>query len=153
MILELGNDWPLLETDAEVLVCTVNCVGAMGKGVALAVRGRWPSVYEVYRQLCVVRQVYVGNVNMIETGELFGPRWVACLPTKKHWRDPSHLDYIKKGLPALARELGRVGAGTVAMPRPGCGNGGLLWEDVRPLVEDFAEQLWPWTHVVVHHRT
>ena len=62
-------------------------------------------------------------------------------PTKKHWRNPSKLEYIEKGLEKFVKNWDRLGANSIAFPRLGCGNGGLDWEEVRPLMEKYLNPL------------
>lgn len=115
----------------------MNCVGVMGKGLALEVKRRFPKVFADYRYACEVGLVAPGRVFISATGLLppEGPRFVANLPTKRHWREPSRLNDIALGLADLVRLLPMLGVRSVAVPALGCQNGGLSWSDVRPLIE------------------
>ena len=129
----------LFDTDALALVNTVNCVGVMGKGVALGVKQRWPSVYRVYRNACQHNEVAIGSILMTIVEEPLpansaGPIYVLNLPTKIHWRNPSQLAWIDTGLTALRQVIINMKLDSVALPPPGCGNGGLAWSDVEPLI-------------------
>jgi O-acetyl-ADP-ribose deacetylase (regulator of RNase III) len=126
----------IFASGAEVLVNTVNCVGVMGKGLALEVKQRFPKVFEDYRYACGCGLVAPGRVFVSATGLLppEGPRFVVNLPTKRHWREPSRLDDVRSGLVSLAEVLPALGVASVSIPALGCANGGLFWGDVRPLI-------------------
>jgi O-acetyl-ADP-ribose deacetylase (regulator of RNase III)/uncharacterized protein YwgA len=122
----------------EALVNTVNCVGVMGKGVALEFKNRWPSNFRAYKDVCDAKGLKPGNMFVFDTKELFapqGPRYLINFPTKAHWRSKSKMEYIEDGLDALADVIREHGITSIAIPPLGCGNGGLDWEDVRPLIE------------------
>ena len=125
----------LLDADVEALVNTVNTVGVMGKGLALQFKRRFPSNYEVYVSACSRGEVQVGRMLVVETTWHAGPRLIINFPTKKHWRDLSRLEYVSAGLDALVGEVRMRGIRSIAIPPLGCGNGGLAWSDVRPLIE------------------
>jgi O-acetyl-ADP-ribose deacetylase (regulator of RNase III) len=130
----------LLEARADALVNTVNCVGYMGKGIALQFKQAFPANFEEYRRACDAGEVQPGRMLVHATGQLMQPRYIINFPTKRHWRGKSHLADIKAGLPALVAEVRRLGIRSVAVPPLGCGNGGLAWADVKPLIEGaFAE--------------
>ena len=125
----------LIEADAEALVNTVNTVGVMGKGIALQFKRAFPEAYEQYRRACERGEVRPGRIHVVDLGEFARPRYVLNFPTKRHWRAKSKLDDIHAGLVALVDEVSRRGIRSVAVPPLGCGNGGLRWRDVRPLIE------------------
>jgi len=121
----------------EALVNTVNCVGVMGKGVALEFKKRWPANFKEYKKLCDAKRLQPGQMFVFETSELFasdGPRFLVNFPTKAHWRSKSQLSYVEDGLDALAKSIKHYGIRSVAIPPLGCGNGGLDWNDVKPLI-------------------
>src|SRR5437763_1772698 len=93
----------LLAADAEALVNTVNCVGVMGKGIALQFKQRFPDVYRQYRNACRRGEVRPGHVHVVPTGRPDPPRYVINFPTKRHWRGKSRLDDIRAGLEDLVR--------------------------------------------------
>jgi len=121
----------------EALVNTVNCVGVMGKGVALEFKKRWPENFKVYQKACKTNALQPGAMLIFDTHELFptdGPRYLVNFPTKMHWRAKSELSYIEQGLDALVCELKERRIRSIGIPPLGCGNGGLDWEDVKPLI-------------------
>jgi len=125
----------LLDSPAEALVNTVNTVGVMGKGIALTFKNRFPENYEVYAASCDRGEVRVGAMFVTEPGEVGGPRWIVNFPTKKHWRDPSKLEWVRDGLVALKEFVREKRIRSIAIPPLGCGNGGLDWALVRPMIE------------------
>lgn len=125
----------LLEADAEALVNTVNTVGVMGKGVALQFRQAFPDNYTAYRRACRRGDVRMGRMFTVPTGRLTNPRYIINFPTKKHWRGRARLEDIEAGLEDLVRTIKALGIRSVAIPPLGCGNGGLVWKDVRPRIE------------------
>ncbi len=135
--LSSGN---LLEAEADALVNTVNCVGVMGKGIALQFRQAFPENYRLYAQACRRGEVQPGRMFVVPTGSLVSPKYIINFPTKRHWKGKARLDYIRTGLKALVAEVRRLGIRSIAIPPLGCGSGVLDWAQVRPLIEAaFAE--------------
>jgi O-acetyl-ADP-ribose deacetylase (regulator of RNase III) len=130
----------LLEAPVEALVNTVNEVGVMGKGVALMFREAFPDSAEEYQEAGARGEVHVGRVLVTHNAALVGPRWILHFPTKKHWRNPSRLEWIREGLRDLVRVVRKNGIRSLALPPLGCGSGGLEWTHVRREIEAaFAE--------------
>jgi O-acetyl-ADP-ribose deacetylase (regulator of RNase III) len=130
----------LLDDPAEALVNTVNEVGVMGKGIALMFRERFPENRKAYEQACQDKEVRVGRMFVTRTNSLWGTKWVINFPTKKHWRQPSRIEWVRSGLKDLVRVIRENDIRSVAMPPLGCGNGGLEWSQVRREIEAaFAE--------------
>jgi O-acetyl-ADP-ribose deacetylase (regulator of RNase III) len=125
----------LLEAPAEALVNTVNEVGVMGKGVALMFREAFPESASAYQEAAKRGDVHVGRVLITRNEALVGPRWIIHFPTKKHWRHPSRLEWVRDGLKDLVRVVRENGIRSVALPPLGCGNGGLEWGQVRREIE------------------
>lgn len=123
----------VLAAECEALVNSVNCVGVMGRGVALAFKRRFPDNFNAYKKACDWGEIEPGRVFVFRTSELT-PRYVINFPTKRHWRGRSCLDDIKIGLPALVTEIERRRIHSIALPPLGCGLGGLDWKDVKPLI-------------------
>ena len=121
----------------EALVNTVNCVGVMGKGVALEFKKRWPENYKKYKSICAKKGLRPGQIFIFDNGSMFDsddPRYLINFPTKDHWKAKSKISYVEEGLDALALEVKSLGIKTIAMPPLGCGNGGLKWDEVKPLI-------------------
>lgn len=118
----------------EALVNTVNCVGVMGKGVALSFREKFRDNYDAYRIACQQKTVKTGRMFIFRTCTSAHPRYIINFPTKRDWRNPSHMSYIDTGLWDLARIIVLLGVRSMAIPRLGCGCGGLDWAEVWPKV-------------------
>jgi O-acetyl-ADP-ribose deacetylase (regulator of RNase III) len=121
----------LLESPVEALVNTVNTVGVMGKGIALMFKEAFPLNFGAYEDACKHKEVKIGRMFVTETQSLDGPRWIINFPTKKHWRQPSKLEWVIEGLEDLRRVIQEYAIHSVALPPLGSGNGGLDWADVR----------------------
>src|ERR1044072_5928695 len=129
----------LLDAQAEALVNTVNTVGVMGKGIALQFRQAFPENYEAYRKACEHKEVQPGRMFVFDTGKFY-PRYIVNLPTKRHWKGKAKIEDVQSGLVDLIATVKRLGIKSIAVPPLGCGNGGLRWEQVQPLIEAaFAE--------------
>lgn len=144
--LEIKPGADLFAQNCAAIVNTVNCVGAMGKGLALTVKQRFPACDREYRQLCRQRQITPGSVTLWrnprpQPGQ---PQAVLNFATKDHWRQPSQMDWIEQGLPGLVELIQREGLTSVAVPPLGCGLGGLDWNAVKPRIvkamQPLAEQ-------------
>jgi O-acetyl-ADP-ribose deacetylase (regulator of RNase III) len=126
----------VLRADAEALVNSVNCVGVMGRGVALQFKKAFPENYEAYRKACDRNELRPGIVFVHDLNRLTNPRYVINFPTKQHWRGKSRIEDIETGLGALVREVRTRNIRSIAVPPLGCGLGGLRWARVRPLIEE-----------------
>lgn len=126
----------LLKAEAEALVNTVNTVGVMGKGIALMFKEAFPENFRAYSAACKKQEIEVGHIFATERKDLVGgPQWIINFPTKKHWRNPSNMDWIKDGLRDLERFIREHNIKSIALPPLGSGNGGLDWKEVRPVIE------------------
>ncbi len=121
----------LFESQAQTLVNTVNCVGVMGKGVAEQFKRRFPEMFEDYKSRTDRKAVRLGEPYLYR-GSL-GIQ-IVNFPTKDHWRSPSRLADIERGLDYLAAHAAEWGISSLALPPLGCGNGGLEWSEVGPLI-------------------
>ena len=102
IVFKKGN---MFNEPVQAIVNTVNCVGVMGKGVALEFKNRWPANFKAYKKLCDSKGLKPGQMFVFDTKELFtteGPRYLINFPTKVHWRSKSKISYIQDGLDALA---------------------------------------------------
>jgi len=131
----------LLESEAEAVINTVNTVGVMGKGIALMFKDRYPENFKAYAAACKDDQVRLGKMFVTPGVELGGPRWIINFPTKKHWRYPTKPEWVRDGLQALKRFIIEKDVKSVALPPLGCGNGGLDWSLVRPMIEEALAEL------------
>ncbi len=125
----------ILDADVDALVNTVNTVGVMGKGIALMFKEAFPENFKAYEVACKKKEVQVGRMFVTERGQLIGPKFIINFPTKKDWRNPSKLEWIEAGLTDLKRVILVRNIRSIALPPLGSGNGGLIWEDVRPKIE------------------
>lgn len=131
----------LLEADTEAQVNCVNCVGVMGGGIALQFRTKYPAMNDVYKRKCDDGDIEPGKMFIWLPHRNKRPVFIINFPTKRHWKNPSLLRDVSLGLDALAREIRARSIGSVALPKLGCGCGGLDWEHVRPLIEQKLGQL------------
>ena len=131
----------LLNSDAEAIVNTVNCVGIMGRGIALQFKQMYPANFKAYAADCTAGEVVPGKMFVFETGEMTNPKYIINFPTKKHWRGNSKLEDIESGLAALREEILRRGIKSVAIPPLGSGLGGLPWPAVKSRMLDALESL------------
>lgn len=126
----------LLAEPAEALVNTVNCVGFMGRGVALQFRNAFPENFRAYKAACDRGEVQPGRMFVFEVGQLTRPRWIVNFPTKRHWRGNSRMEDIESGLLALVAEVRERRIRSLALPPLGSGLGGLDWREVKPRILD-----------------
>ena len=135
MIFTIGD---MFSGEMKTLVNTVNCVGVMGKGIALEFKKRYPEMYSEYVSMCRSGDIKPGTPYYYE--DILG-RSVLNFPTKDHWRSPSKLSYIIDGLKWFRDNYERVGITSIAFPPLGCGNGGLTWNVVGPIMYSYLHDL------------
>jgi O-acetyl-ADP-ribose deacetylase (regulator of RNase III) len=136
----------ILEAPAEALVNTVNCVGVMGRGIALQFKTAFPDNFKQYAKACKQEEVQPGRMFVTSTNLLQGPRFIINFPTKRHWRGKSRIEDIDAGLQDLARVIQELQISSIAIPPLGCGLGGLPWPIVRTRIE---QALAPLDHVQI----
>ena len=124
----------IIAEDAEALVNTVNCVGVMGRGIALQFKNAFPENFKAYELACALNEVQPGKMFVYQTRHITNPKFIINFPTKRHWRGKSRIEDIKSGLQALVREIRERGIRSIAIPPLGSGLGGLNWNDVKPLI-------------------
>lgn len=135
MIHVMNDD--LFDSPAECLVNTVNCEGFMGKGIAYQFKQRYPENNKVYEQKCKSNAFHIGDILFfLENNKL-----IANFPTKDKWREKSTYEYIEKGLQKLKDEISFRNITSIGIPPLGCGNGGLDWNKVKALIEDYLSSL------------
>ncbi len=127
----------ILESPAQTLVNTVNCVGVMGKGLAREFRAREPEMFRAYERLCKAKILEPGTLWLWKGRD----NWVLNFPTKVHWRNPSKMEWIEAGLQKFVNSYEDLGITEVSFPRLGCGNGDLNWDDVKVLMERYLGEV------------
>lgn len=140
----------LLNSDAEALVNTVNMVGIMGKGIALQFKEYFSLNFKLYQKACKAGEVTIGKMFVTETGQLTGPKYIINFPTKTDWRANTRIEYIEEGLDDLIRVIKENNIQSVAVPPLGCGNGGLDWKDVKPLIENKLAAIAGSVHIEIY---
>lgn len=133
-MIEINQGGDIFFASTEALVNPVNCVGVMGKGLALQFKKLWPSNYDAYKLACERGDIGIGKVFAYETGH-HNVRFIINFATKNHWKNQSSLVDIEAGLADLVNKVRDLSITSIAIPALGCGLGGLKWDDVRPLIE------------------
>jgi O-acetyl-ADP-ribose deacetylase (regulator of RNase III) len=131
----------LLDADVEALVNTVNTEGVMGKGIALQFKRAFPAMFKDYARAAKRGDIRLGHIHVWATNSLTGPKWVLNFPTKGNWRAKSRLSDIESGLDDLVSVVRTLGIQSIAVPPLGCGNGGLEWSKVEPLIRHAFDSL------------
>ena len=149
----LESSGKLLEADVDVLVNTVNTVGVMDNGIALQFKNPFPANFKAYERACKEGRVRLGEMFVFDAGQRMKPRWIINFPTKGHWRSPSKLTDVASGLDDLRRVINEVGIKSIVLPPLGCGNGGLDWSVVRPLIDKKLADLDTEVHVFAPEST
>jgi len=138
IIFKEGN---LLDEHTEALVNTVNTVGVMGKGIALQFKHQFPENYKAYKDAAAKNDIVTGKVQVVPIQEMHGTKYIINFPTKQHWRNPSKIAWIEEGLTDLHQQIIKYNIKSIALPPLGCGNGGLKWDNVKPLIEKLLANL------------
>jgi O-acetyl-ADP-ribose deacetylase (regulator of RNase III) len=125
----------IIAEGAEALVNTVNCVGVMGRGIALQFKNAFPENFKAYYAAYQRHEIQPGRMFVFVTGRLDNPRYIINFPTKRHWRGKSRIEDIEKGLAALAEVIRERNIRSIAIPPLGSGLGGLYWPHVRQRIE------------------
>jgi len=116
----------IFRSGMQTLTNPVNCVGVMGKGLALEFKEKFPNMFKDYVSRCKQGRVHVGEPYIYKQS----PPWILLFPTKYHYRLPSKYSYIKNGLYYLQLNYKKWGISSLAMPALGCGLGGLKWDTI-----------------------
>ena len=130
----------IFDEEADALVNSVNCVGVMGRGIALQFKKRYPENFKAYKSACDRREVEPGRMFVFDTGRK-SPRFIVNFPAKRHWRGKSRIEDIEAGLVALSQEIRERGIESVAMPALGSDLGKLNWADVKARIDDALGEL------------
>ncbi len=131
----------ILKDDSEALVNTVNCVGIMGRGIALQFKKAFPGNFKAYAAACKKDAVQPGKMFVFKTGRLTYPRYIINFPTKRHWRSKSRMEDIEGGLEALVETVRQHDISSIAVPPLGSGLGGLEWSKVKQRIENRLKKL------------
>lgn len=128
----------IFNTKAQTIVNTVNCVGVMGKGIALVFKLRYPQMFDIYKQHCAAHLIDIGKLWLYKGGD--NAPWVLNFPTKTHWKLPSEYEYIEKGLRKFVDSYKEKGITSVAFPLLGVNNGGLDRNIVMDIMLDHLKE-------------
>ena len=112
----------IFDSQCQTIVNTINCVGVMGKGLALEMKNRYPDMFEKYKDFCEKGLIDIGKLWVYKHSD---DKWVLNFPTKKDWRNKSEYEYIDKGMKKFVETYKEKGIKTIAFPMLGCSNGGL----------------------------
>ena len=135
----ISADGDIFAARADALVNPVNTEGVMGKGLALQFKRAFPEVFAAYQRVCRSGDLVTGCVHIVHRATQ--PRIIVNFPTKRRWRDPSKLEYVRSGLRDLVARVRELDISSIAIPMLGCGNGGLEWSLVRPVIVAAFEEL------------
>lgn len=135
MKIKIGN---IFESKCQAIVNTVNCVGVMGKGIALEFKKKYPEMFTDYMNKCKSGSVKTGIPYVFDNGN---DKIIINFPTKNHWRSPSRLSFVIEGLDWFVENYKKYGITSVAFPPLGCGNGGLDWKTVGPVMYQKLKEL------------
>lgn len=127
----------IFESEAQVIVNTVNCQGVMGKGLALAFKERYPAMFAVYKEECKTGKLRIGRPSLYKDST----PWILNFPTKDKWKANSRLEYLDKGLKYFVTNCKRAGIKSIAFPKLGAQNGKLEWDEVGPLMAKYLSTL------------
>ena len=142
----VGN---ILEAQTEALVNTVNTTGVMGKGIALLFKKAFPENFKQYEKAAKNGSLAVGTMLVTHSDQL-SPKYIINFPTKIHWRQPSKMEYIEKGLQSLVAVIKENNIQSIAIPPLGSGNGHLKWSEVKILIEKYLSPLSSSVDIIVY---
>ena len=98
----------------------------------------FPEMYTKYRELCEKGDFNVGSLWLYKTPN----KWVLNFPTKRHWRQPSRIEYVESGMKKFVETYSSMGIHSIAFPPLGCGKGQLDFRSqVQPLMEKYLQPL------------
>lgn len=127
----------IFESGAYALVNPVNCVGIMGKGLALQFKNQFPENFKLYKQLCDEGGLQPGKLLLVEESD----HLIINFPTKRHWKDKSLIEDIDTGLKVLAQQIIKKKIQSIAIPALGCGLGGLEWDQIKTLLNLYLHNI------------
>lgn len=126
----------ILLEEADAITNTVNCVGVMGRGIALQFKNAFPDNFISYKKACDAKAIEPGKMFIFDTQQLTKPRYIVNFPTKRHWRGHSRIEDIDAGLDDLVSQINALSIRSIAIPPLGSGLGGLEWTVVKQHIED-----------------
>lgn len=124
----------IFDFEVDAIVNTINCVGVMGKGIALQFKHKYPANFKEYKYQCDKGDIQLGKVFVFHNDLIKKPKYIINFPTKKHWREKSQYQFIDLGLKSLNEEIKKRNITSIVIPPLGCGNGGLEWSRVKNLI-------------------
>ena len=125
----------IFQSDCEVITITINCVGVMGKGIALTAKIKFPELEKKYRELCRQKKFLPGHPRLLTVDS----KKFLMFPTKDHWRGNSKIEWIDTGLKKIRQNSHLFKS--LALPALGCANGKLNFSDVLILMKKHLEEL------------
>lgn len=131
----------ILSEDVEAIVNTVNCVGVMGRGLALQYKNKFPDNFKAYAKACKQEEVIPGKMFTTQTGQLTNPKYIINFPTKRHWKGKSKIEDIDDGLIELIDTIKKHNIKSIAIPPLGSGLGGLDWNVVKNKIESKLDNI------------
>lgn len=130
----------ILMAKTEAVINTVNCVGIMGKGIALQFKERFPDNFKSYKKACNNNEITIGKMFVYKTN-IECPKFIINFPTKQHWRENSKYEYIRKGLVDLKHVIITNNIRSISIPPLGCGQGGLIYDNVLNIIHEVLSNL------------
>ena len=128
----------IFNSKMQTIVNTINCVGVMGKGIALVFKLRYPEMFDKYQELCKSKMIGIGKLWLYKASD--STQWVLNFPTKFHWKYPSKIEYLEAGLQKFVDTYEEKGIASIAFPMLGTHNGGLDKNEVRQLMEKYLSK-------------
>lgn len=126
----------IFNSQCQTLVNTINCVGVMGKGLALEMKNRYPEMFSLYQDFCNKQLIDIGKLWIYKSDD----KWILNFPTKKHWKNNSEYEYIEAGMKKFVETYKEKGITTIAFPMLGCNNGGLNKDKVLEIMTKYLIQ-------------
>lgn len=128
----------IFKSNMQTIINPINCVGVMGKGLALSFKQKYPEMYIDYKTRCNNNQVKIGEPYLYKTDSV----WILNFPTKKHWKEKSKIEYITTGLDYILNHYEEFGITSLAIPKIGAGLGGLDWDnEIYPEILTFSKKI------------
>ena len=130
----------IFKESVQAIVNPLNCVGLIGKCLALSFKRKYPQNFKFYKIACLSKEIVIGEMFITITQNLI-PKYIINFPTKWHWKDSSKLIYLELGLVDLVKIIQNYNIKSIAIPALGCGCGELIWNDVKQVIEKYLSPL------------